>query len=579
MHLVARRQRHAQAVQEAAQRLQLLVRRRGVDPVHAGHVQPLQLLGGGHVGQHHELLDQPVAVEPRARARLLPPCRPRPAPPCAPAGPDRACRAPAGPRAARGRRRRARQRQARPRRHPAPPGPARRSAGRRCASGRGRTGARSCARRRRSASRRTGSRVPRPGAGCTSRWRAPPAASARRGRGSRRCCRAPTRRGPAASPGGRSAPRRRWRRSAGRPSPSGSAKTASSKSRASSPSMVTSGIARRSSRRPSGPARRALGLVQRRRGELGRDVVGVDADQADRARVAHAAQPLEHAGRLQPVAPHAAAGSPATISPSSAPLVLAGRHRPLRLGPPVGRLDPPPARPRGTRRAPGPARRSAASACGPRICRRRSGAAGPAPARPAPAPAGRAARAPSAPAAAACPSHSTGRAIASPSGSVPVTCTTIASGERPGAVKRRWPAGAIAPARQVLQQAAQRHPVLGPEAELPRDLALADAAGRVAMKRRISSREGMAAGGASSSPPATSACFRIAGGFLHGRSSQPASGLAAALLGGGRRPSSARGLCPRLRRLAPLAPGRLASAPCPSPPAAPPPGRGRRPPC
>ena len=45
-----------------------------MDAVHAGLVQPFQLLGGGDVGQHHELLDQPVAVESRAgRNRRHPP--------------------------------------------------------------------------------------------------------------------------------------------------------------------------------------------------------------------------------------------------------------------------------------------------------------------------------------------------------------------------------------------------------------------------------------------------------------------------------------------------------------------------
>ena len=54
-------------VQEVAQRCELLLRRRRVHAVHAGLVQPFQFLRRGDVGQDHELLDQPVAVEPRPR--------------------------------------------------------------------------------------------------------------------------------------------------------------------------------------------------------------------------------------------------------------------------------------------------------------------------------------------------------------------------------------------------------------------------------------------------------------------------------------------------------------------------------
>ncbi len=68
VQLVARRQADAHAVQDGAQRFELLLRGRRVDAVHAGAVQPLQLLGRGDVGEDHELLDQPVAVE-RGRGR------------------------------------------------------------------------------------------------------------------------------------------------------------------------------------------------------------------------------------------------------------------------------------------------------------------------------------------------------------------------------------------------------------------------------------------------------------------------------------------------------------------------------
>ena len=45
-----------------------------------------------------------------------------------------------------------------------------------------------------------------------------------------------------------------------------------------------------------------VGIGQRLGAELGQDGVGVDADQADRAGVAHASQPLHHAGGFQAVA-------------------------------------------------------------------------------------------------------------------------------------------------------------------------------------------------------------------------------------------------------------------------------------
>ena len=297
MHLIAGRQRNAKPVQEVAQRRELFVGRRGVDAIHRRLVPPLEFLGGGDVGQHHEFLDQPVAVEARPRRDA--------AHHAVAVEHDVAFRQVEIERAAR----RARGEQGAergvqmretgsPRRAPA--APARRSAVRRCASGRGRNDARSCGRSRRSAVRRTGSRDPRSAAGCTSRWTAPRAASARRGRGNTRCCRGCAPRGRAPSRAARSARRRRWRRSGGSPrAGSGSANTASSKSRASSPSMVTSGMSRRSVRPPSGVARRASAASQRGGGKCLRDVVGVDGDQADRRRIAHFAKPLDNAGGFQ----------------------------------------------------------------------------------------------------------------------------------------------------------------------------------------------------------------------------------------------------------------------------------------
>ena len=206
MHLVASRQRDAEPVQEVAQRRELVVGRRGVHAIHHRLMQALQFLGGGDIGEHHELLDQPMAVETR---------------PWRDAAHDavavdhhtalreveieRAARGAGGEQGAERRIRCACR--DRPRRAPA--ARRRRSGAPRCASGRGRNGERSCGHRRRYAVRRTGSRGPRQAAGCTSRWTMPRAASARRGRGNRRCCRACAPPGRAPSPGARSAPRRR----------------------------------------------------------------------------------------------------------------------------------------------------------------------------------------------------------------------------------------------------------------------------------------------------------------------------------------------------------------------------------
>ena len=86
-------------------------------------------------------------------------------------------------------------------------------------------------------------------------------------------------------------PRRQWRRSAGSrqgaSKSSGSANTASSKSRASSPSIVTSGTSRRSVRRPSVVARAWSASSRAGLRKFDRDVMRVDGDEADRARVAH----------------------------------------------------------------------------------------------------------------------------------------------------------------------------------------------------------------------------------------------------------------------------------------------------
>ena len=246
---------------------ELFVGRRRVHAIHHRLVQAFQFLGGGDVGEHHELLDQPMAVEPRPRRDA--------AHHAVAVDHHRALRQVEIERAARGAggeqgaERRIEVRVGRVvarvvRLLHAVVGQARRAAHQAAAE----TVGRSCGRPRRCAVRRTGSRGPRPAAGCTSRWTAPRAASARRGRGNRRCCRACAPRGRAPSRGGRSARRRRWRRSGGSPLRPVRRYTASSKSRASSPSMVTSGMSRRSVRRPSGVAPRAFRLVAARRREM-----------------------------------------------------------------------------------------------------------------------------------------------------------------------------------------------------------------------------------------------------------------------------------------------------------------------
>ena len=53
--------------QELAQRVELLQRRLVMDAVDERRVRPLQRLGGRDIGEDHELLDQPMRVEPRRR--------------------------------------------------------------------------------------------------------------------------------------------------------------------------------------------------------------------------------------------------------------------------------------------------------------------------------------------------------------------------------------------------------------------------------------------------------------------------------------------------------------------------------
>ena len=242
------------AVQEVAQRRELFVRRRRVDAIHRRLVQPLQFLRGGDVGEHHEFLDQPMAVEPRPRRDAGHACRRRPAPPGVPAGRDRACRARCVPRARHGRRRRAE----RCGRSPA----IMRLLHLLVGESRGAAHQPAAEPVRRLAALRVDAQFDEQAAAIFVRTQAAPAVRQRLRQHRHdavgevaRCCRGCAPRGRAASRGARNARRRRSRRSGGSRRPSGSANTASSKSRASSPSIVTSGMSRRSVRRPSGTAR------------------------------------------------------------------------------------------------------------------------------------------------------------------------------------------------------------------------------------------------------------------------------------------------------------------------------------
>ena len=124
MELIAWRQGQVQPMQDGAQRLELIVRGRGVDAIHAGALHPLQLLCGSHVGQDHELLDQPVAVEPLPRANVFHLAVAQDHLPLRQVEIERAPRLPGREQGAVGREER---------RRVDPPAPARRSGGRRCA--------------------------------------------------------------------------------------------------------------------------------------------------------------------------------------------------------------------------------------------------------------------------------------------------------------------------------------------------------------------------------------------------------------------------------------------------------------
>ncbi len=85
---------------------------------------------------------------------------------------------------------------------------------------------------------------------------------------------------------------------------------------------------------------RIFGFVQRGGRKFLRDVVGVDGDQADGAGIAHGAEPLDDAGRLQAEACVGQRFGEHDLALDRA-AVRARRHQPFRLGSAVGRDDAP----------------------------------------------------------------------------------------------------------------------------------------------------------------------------------------------------------------------------------------------
>ena len=213
------RKAHVERAEEIAQRIELLEGRLVVDAVDDRALLRLQRLGGGDVRLDHELLDQPVRVETRRHDDAVDRAVRRSGSPCAPAG-----RCASGSRRSRSRDERGigrperlqdrleqRRRSCRRACRRSPPAPARRRALRPSASSRGGSCGRASCRRRRSACARRAPGAARLRAASRGRWRCAPAASARRGRGNRRSCRASPPRGRAPSRGARNRRRRRWR--------------------------------------------------------------------------------------------------------------------------------------------------------------------------------------------------------------------------------------------------------------------------------------------------------------------------------------------------------------------------------
>ncbi len=104
--------------------------------------------------------------------------------------------------------------------------------------------------------------------------------------------------------------------------------------------MVTSGHVAQVGAPAERRGARALGLLQRGGGKYLRDVVRVDGDQADRPRVAHRAEPLDDAGRLQakPVMRQRFGEHDLAVRGAA---VLARWDHPFGLGAPVGGNDAP----------------------------------------------------------------------------------------------------------------------------------------------------------------------------------------------------------------------------------------------
>ena len=215
---LAGRHGDAQGAQEFAQRLELGGVGLVVDAVEAGRVALLQRLRRRHVGQHHELLDQLVAVEPLAHADL--------GDAAVVAQRDQPLRQVEIERAALLARRQqdlegAVERADHGLHQRRDLGVGRAVLGalharvgeprRRAHHGAVEAVALEAGPRRRSTSRRPAPGDPRAAPASTSGWTAPRAASARRGRGNRPRCRGGRRRGRAACRGARTRRRRRWR--------------------------------------------------------------------------------------------------------------------------------------------------------------------------------------------------------------------------------------------------------------------------------------------------------------------------------------------------------------------------------
>ena len=115
--------------------------------------------------------------------------------------------------------------------------------------------------------------------------------------------------------------------------------------------MVTSGNLAQIGALAERDAARALRLGERLLGEFLRDVVRHDADERDRARVAHAPEPLDHAGRLEAEPAMAERLGEHDLARLGLAF-LAGRDAPFGLRAAVGGHEPAAAMPGSARKTP-----------------------------------------------------------------------------------------------------------------------------------------------------------------------------------------------------------------------------------